>query len=1224
MLHINRAERADALVAALGAVVVEPLDDPMAAEIVAVPTRGVERWLAQRLSARLGATPGRADGVCANVDFPYPGALVGGAVAAATGVARDADPWVAARSVWPLLEVIDAALGEPWLDPLARYLGATGGTDPSQPDGADPSLCGREARRFGSARHLADLYDRYGVHRPGMLRAWAAKEDVDSAGRVLPPQWAWQAELWRRLRERIGVASPAERLGEACAALRDDAAIVDLPARLSLFGLTRLPASFLAVLRALAVHRDVHLFLLHPSPVLWRRVVEETGGRAAVVPRSADPTAGLPANPLLTSWGRDAREMQLVLTAGDDGDADPADRHHPIAAPETTLLQRIQADVRGDRPPPGLPLAGRDDRAVLDPGDTSLAVHACHGRGRQVEVVRDAILHLLAADPTLEPRDIVVMCPDIEAFAPLIHATFGAAEGFNGAAGITDPLGSADPAAAQAAPAGGPTSVDLRVRLADRALRQTNPVLGVVAELLELASARVTAAQVLDLAGREPIRRRFRFDDDDLARAEEWVAAAGVRWGLDAAHRAGYKLDALDANTWRAGLDRLLLGVAMAEDGQRLVGGVLPLDDVSSSDIDLAGRLAELLDRLTAALDRLTARQPVAAWAAALADAAALLTATTSTDAWQTAELRHLLDDVVAEAQGGPWAGDGAGPGEAADRPAPGLAADSGVPPPRPSATDERRASADLTLPEVRTLLADRLRGRPTRANFRTGHLTICTLVPMRSVPHRVVCLLGLDDGVFPRKTDVDDDDLVAADARVGDRDSRSEDRQLLLDALLAAETNLIITYSGRDERTNAERPPAVPVGELLDVVDRTVQLPGDPEVLARTRIVVHHPLQPFDARNFMAGRLSGAAPWSFDAVALAGARAAGGERAGPAPFLPTPLAPVRGEAVELENLVRFVQHPVKAFLRQRLGVSLSEDADDASDALPVELDALEQWAVGDRLLSGRLAGDDRDACVAAERARGTLPPGTLAEPVLGQVLPIVESLVAEAADITGSDGAPRSLEVNVALGDGRVLLGTVAGVIDRGPAGLLLRSVSYSRLAPKQRLAAWVRFLALTAAHPDRPVEAATIGRFRFSGRKKGAVSIAFLAPLAGDAAARRAAAVAQLEVLVDLFDRGLCEPLPLYCKTSAAWADAAPAQRMQACAAAWEPQNDFGMGENREPEHQLVLGGVVPLNDLLAAPPAPGESGDGWARGEQTRFGRYALRLWSGLRDAEEVRDR
>jgi exodeoxyribonuclease V gamma subunit len=1191
MLHLHRAERADALVAALGTVVVDPLADPMAAEVVAVPTRGVERWLTQRLSTRLGTTPGRADGVCANITFPYPAALVGGAVAAATGLDRDADPWAAARSVWPLLHVIDAALGEPWLDPLASYLGATGG----QTDDL------RSARRFGSARHLADLYDRYAVHRPGMLRAWADKEDTDGAGRPLRPQWAWQAELWRRLRDRIGVPSPAERLDEACAALRADAAVVELPARLSLFGLTRLPASFLAVLRALAAHRDVHLFLLHPSPVLWQRIEDRTSGRAAVVPRSADPTAALPANPLLTSWGRDAREMQLVLTALDTGDgrhpgdAAPADHHHPIEAGETTLLQRIQADVRADRPPPGLPLAGRDDRAVLDPADTSLAVHACHGRGRQVEVVRDAILHLLAADPTLEPRDVVVMCPDIEAFAPLIHATFGAAEGFDAGTGDGAPPGSAGPAAGRSGSPTGPTRVDLRVRLADRSLRQTNPVLGVVAELFALASARVTAAQVLDLAGREPVRRRFRLDDDDLARAEEWVAEAGIRWGLDAAHRAPYKLDALDANTWRAGLDRLLLGVAMADEGHRLVGGVLPVDDVSSSDIDLAGRLAELVDRLTTALDGLGTPQPIGTWAAAVADAAALLTATSPADAWQTAELRRLLDDVVAEA--------------AAAAPVPGA-----------------EAEAPLALPEIRTLLADRLRGQPTRANFRTGHLTVCTLVPMRSVPHRVVCLLGLDDGVFPRKIDVDDDDLVAADARVGDRDPRSEDRQLLLDALLAAEDHLVITYSGRDERTNAERPPAVPIGELLDVVDRTVRLPDDPtgRVRARTRIVVHHPLQPFDARNFMAGRLAGTSPWSFDAVALAGARAAGGVRAAPAPFLARPLPPLQAEAVELEHLVRFVHHPVKAFLRQRLGVSLSDDNDDAPQALPVELDALEQWAIGDRLLAGRLAGGERDVCVAAERARGSLPPGTLAEPVLGHVLPIVESLVAEAADITGDGAALRSLEVNVPLPGGRVLLGTVPGVIDRAGAGLLVRAVSYSRLAPKQRLAAWVRFLALTAAHPDRPVEAATIGRFRFNGRRRGAVSIAVLAPLAGDAATRRAAAVAHLEVLVDLFDRGLCEPLPLYCKTSAAWAENTADSRQKACTGVWEPQNDLGLGENREPEHQLVLGGIVPFGDLLAAAPAADEVGDGWAAGEATRFGRYALRLWSGLLAAEEVRDR
>jgi exodeoxyribonuclease V gamma subunit len=210
-----------------------------------------------------------------------------------------------------------------------------------------------------------------------------------------------------------------------------------------------------------------------------------------------------------------------------------------------------------------------------------------------------------------------------------------------------------------------------------------------------------------------------------------------------------------------------------------------------------------------------------------------------------------------------------------------------------------------------------------------------------------------------------------------------------------------------------------------------------------------------------------------------------------------------------------------------------------------------------------------------------------------------------------------------VALPGGRALVGTVPGVVDQGPAGLLVRAVNYSRLGPKHRLAAWVRFLALTAAQPERPVAAVTVGKFRNSGRRF-TVSVATLATLPGDAAQRRAAAVARLEVLVDLLDRGLCEPLPLYCKTSAAWAETPVAKREGACSKLWDPSSDFGIAEGKEPEHQLVHGGVVPFSDLQQAAPEPGESGEGWAAGEPTRFGRYALRLWRGLLDVEQVSDK
>jgi exodeoxyribonuclease V gamma subunit len=1170
MLHIHRAERADGLVEALTVLAADPLDDPMATEIVAVPTRGVERWLSQRLSLCLGAGPGRADGVCANIDFPFPGRLVRSAVAAATGVEPDTDPWLPERSVWPLLDVVDDCLAEPWLATLATHLGGPG-------PGADPA---RRTRRFATVRHVADLYARYGVHRPDMLSAWAAGHDTDGGGGMLPAEHAWQAELWRRLRQRIGATSPAERLEHACGRLAEEPALVSLPTRLSLFGLTRLPASYLQVLRALAAGRDVHLFLLHPSPVLWERVAEIARPASGVPRRADDTTAELPRNPLLASWGQDAREMQVVLSSArgpgcprsDSGAR--VDHHWPVEAPAATLLERVQAAVRADRPPPGLPLPGQEDaRPVLEPSDRSLVVHACHGRARQVEVVRDAILHLLAEDPALEARDVIVMCPDIESFAPLIHATFGA-----GDVGEDDDDG---PPATDTRPP------DLRVRLADRSLRQTNPVLGVVAELLDLASSRVPASAVLDLAGRDPVRRRFHFDDNELARMKDWVASTGVRWGLDAAHRTPFKLERLETNTWQAGVDRVLAGVAMTEEGHRLIGGVLPLDDVDSGDIDLAGRFAEFVDRLHHALEALGEQQPVSAWAAALVEAAGALTATSESNAWQGAELSRLLDGIVGE-----------------------------------SSSDGKPHGAVLSLTEIRALLADRLRGRPTRANFRTGHLTVCTLVPMRSVPHRVVCLLGLDDGIFPRKPALDGDDLILAGPRLGDRDARSEDRQLLLDALLAATDHLVVTYSGRDERTNGERPPAVAVGELLDVVDATVRT-GAAGGAARQQVVVHHPLQPFDARNFSAGALVPGRAWSFDAVALEGARALTGDRPPAPPFLPAPLPPAPSAVIELDDLVRFVQHPVRGFLRQRLGISLTDDDAEIAEALPVELGPLEQWSLGQRLLEGRLAGAELEVCLAAEVARGALPPGALAQPVLDRVGRAVESLMGEAAALVGAAEAG-SVEVNLRLADGRSVTGTVAGVCPTG-SGSLLRTVIFSRVAANHRLAAWVRFLALTAAHPDQSFESATVGRARQGAPRGARATIARLRAFAGDAQARQELALGHLASLVDLSDRGMREPLPLACRASGAWAEAARARRSRqaAGAQAWESTWERA-GEDKDLEHQLVLGGVRPFATLLEAAPGPGEGGAGWEAEETTRFGRYARRLWDPLLAVEEVVDR
>src|ERR1700733_7969275 len=306
MLHVHRAERADRLADGLAETLLEPLENEFASDVVAVPTRGVERWLTQRLSTRLGTTGDRHDGVCANVDFPFPGRLIQAALAAASGIDPENDPWVAERSVWRLLELVDECLDEPWLATLARHLeGARG--DPGDP-----------MRRFGAVRQIAHLFDGYPLHRPDMVKAWASGAQPDD----------WQPELWRRLRERIGAPSPAERLTPACERIRDDPGLLDLPARLSLFGLTRIPRSYLQALAAIADQRELHLFVLHPSPALWQAVAEEPHPGPPVTSRQDDRTAIGPDNRLLASWGRDVRELQLVLAPAGEG----ADNHHDAPA----------------------------------------------------------------------------------------------------------------------------------------------------------------------------------------------------------------------------------------------------------------------------------------------------------------------------------------------------------------------------------------------------------------------------------------------------------------------------------------------------------------------------------------------------------------------------------------------------------------------------------------------------------------------------------------------------------------------------------------------------------------------------------------------------------------------------------------------------------------------------------------------------------------------------
>lgn len=1159
MLTLHRAERTDVLADALAEVLRTPLPDPMTTEIVAVPARGVERWLSQRLAGRLGVsgqtgagqiragqTGGgqiSGDGIAANIEFCSPAALTDLVVAASARqsphAAIEGGPglWHADGLVWPVLAVLDDLVDDPQMRMLARHIGAS-------PETADQD--GRRGRRYATARHIADLFEGYARRRPAMLVDWATGgAGAGGAGGSLPDDMSWQPRFFREVRARIGGIHPVEQLDELCQAVRENPDGVDLPERLSVFGPTRISETFRRVAAALSAHRDVHLFVPHPGPALWKAIADT--GRPTDSRRSNWVPPAL-ANPLLAGLSHEVQELQLTLAPVVD-----ADIHH--RAPETlarTVLQAVTAGIRDDTDP----RAARGTAAA----DNSIEIHACHGPERQVEALRDRLLHLFSADPTLQPRDVIIMCPDVETFAPLIRGAFGQS-------------GLDHPAAA------------LRVRLADRGLRHLNPVLDVVATVVELGVGRVTAGEVVDLLALDPVRRRFEMSDDDLDWVREWLSRSGIRWGIDNTQRARFQLSGFAQGTFAAGLDRIVLGVLAEEDDGQWLGTALPLEGVESTQIDLVGRLVEFVERLGATLARLAESAPATDWAATLLAIIDDLTAADPGDEWQQAQAARLITEALAPA-GDRTVGD--------DR------------------TGDVIDGQVLRLSDIRDVVAMMIAGRPSRANFRTGELTVCTLVPMRSVPHRVVVLLGIDTDAFPRALRVDGDDVLGRVPLLGERNPRAEDRQLFLDALRATQENLLVFYTGADPVSGARVPPAVVVSELADTV-ATLRGVDPSEVICR------HTLHGFDERNFTDAAFPGVdGPFSFDHGLLDGARALR-EPTQPVPRIAqtrlTKTADDEGE-VELASLVTFFANPIEGFVRQRLGARIPDDDRGDTDRLDVSVGGLDEWAIGDRLLTRTLAGADLLECQMAELRRGTLPPAEFGRRELTRISRAVGAVYDVAAGLRHGERTTRDFVLD--LPDGTRLHGSVGNVFGTGVV-----EATYSKVRAKQRLAAWIRLVAVAAAHRCGVVAGPVVDSITVVGRADrkapGVTAVRLSAP--DDP-------LATLADLVAIRRLGLSQALPLPLDPGAVYATKCSGGSSESIALTAAASTFDGLfGANTNPYVRFVYGddvtSAISFEELtgLQVPNDPRWTRLGIASGT-TMFTGLARKIWDPIVAHEVIR--
>ncbi len=1067
-LRLFRSNRIELLARLLAAVIRDNLpSDPIDRIDVVVGSAGMARWLRHALADQPELS------ICANFGFPFPAAAVDALLVsivdgAAAQDARKVDPWAPDTLTWVLLEVLPAVIDQPELEPIRAYLQGSPGKE-APVDG----------RQLALARHLADLFDRYVTFRPELAQAWSGRAGV--AAPAVPVDLAWQRAVWRKVQDRIGPARHrADRIAQAVEMLQAGRPIPALRGPLYIFGVSSLPRSWLSLLSALAAHIEVDLFLLSPSPAYWadlHRAVEQGGAAISTIDRDTvgEELARLradTAHPLLASMGRVARDFQILLESQPDHFASEQVDAFPdaVAAAGDRVLSWLQADLAAAVAPDP---AGR----VADANDDSVQFHSCHGPTRQVEVLRNVILGLLEDHREIEPRHIVVMTPDIETYAPLVTAVFS-----QGATHRLQRDGKPIAGPEGWGPAGAPA---IPFEIIDRSVRRTNPIAEVLLRVLDLVDSRLPASTVVDVLTLEPVRAKFGLSPDDVTTAQRWIEKSGIRWARDAAHRALEQQPCDPQNTWRFGIRRLLLGVVMADDGALVAGQegpevptyVRPFDDMEG-DTALLGRLVDFCNTLLDLTARLRAPRPAAQWVRDLGEVLDRMTALPRAAAWLDLQVREELASL----------------GESL------------------KASGSER---DIALDAIRLALDGRFDIPSRWTKEQSGAVTFCAMRPMRSVPYDVVCLLGMDEGAFPRKAASLAFDITARAPRVGDTNVRDEDRYLLLEAILAARKHLVVLYTGRDPTTNAATTPCVPIGELRDVVDHTAKSPVEGKTLSAW-LTTDHPIQAFSPSAFTPAN-DGTPPaerrrWSFDGRLAAGVRARYRKIVEPRAFLvPAPAKEPTSVVLGIDDLIGFLKSPAKYLVHQQLSVRLEDDREAIPDREPVALDGLERWKLRHALLTE--GWSDLSEVVRYMKAGGMLPLGQAGQVTVEREAALVSTMRA-AVGLSGSQPmSGERIAIDLPVGGAR-LLGSIPA-----PCRGVLVEFEFGEEDAKRLARAWVSLLAWRASRADAARAATVFGTISKGVPKAQIIGFDL-----------ESEAMPILERLVQACLRGRREPVPLF----------------------------------------------------------------------------------------------
>ncbi len=986
---------------------------PFEQEAILVQSQGMAHWLKLQLADGLG--------VAAQVDFPLPSSFV-------WQVFNHLQPELPQRShfdkhivAWKLLRLLPDLVKQPECAPVAEYLH-------NDADGL---------KAYQLAQTIADVFDQYLVYRPDWLLSW--EQGVDEVADTEVSLQPWQPHIWRALvadsRELGHSLSHRARLLEQLPSLvaQYPQRLQALPKRLFVFGIAALPGSYWQVLNAISAHIDVHFFLLNPCRNFWGdissdkqrlRILQQQPKAAHLFDRG---------NPLLASWGRLGRDfLSLVHEAEAEGTVQ--DIQAWVEPKPQSLLQYVQQDILelNDRQQGAFTAEALESSAfkqAIHPDDGSVRVISAHSPLREVQRLYDQILYWLDNDPTLKPRDIVVMVPDIDAYAPYIDAVFSSHK-----AHTHD---------------GDKQHGEYHIpwAIADQSMAQEDPLIDSFLRLLNVSESRLLITDVQDWLDVPAIRARFAISEDDLPVLRDWLGRARIRWGLDAQHREQLGLPAFEQNSWRKGLRQLLLGL-MLPDSDNDFGGDFPVLAAEGNEAERLGQLMAFIDTLEhwqrcLSQTGLTSAQ----WPLLLAQ---LLNDFYLADDAEQRSLQRIRDAITSWQEELQLAG----------------------------------FTAELTPTVVRSWFTERLGQQGGWQRFLAGPVNFCTLMPMRSVPFKAVCLLGMNDEDYPRRvTPVGFDLMVSGKSRRGDRSRREDDRYLFLEAVCSAQQYLYLSYRGRDVRENAELQPSVLVAELLDYLHDGFCLQGDealPHQHSRAHfsewLVEELPLQPYNAAQFPQHSHGRQVPgyqelWaSVAAAALAGTEEESGWQG---VQLPEP-AELNKEQVLWPDVIQALTDPLKFFVRRRLKASLDSDWEQHDTSEPFAPAGLDGYQLKHSWLQRMLAEPERLDNAAAEiqqftrrqQALGQLPVHAIgkvwSDDITAGLMPLAQSLQV----LTQQPMAARTLTVqldNTRI-DGELQQAFVESSTDGSGYLVLSRAGS---IRGRDVLQAWLQLVLASAAEP-------------------------------------------------------------------------------------------------------------------------------------------------------------